>query len=69
MYKLQYGNRWETYPGTITDITDSSLIVEDGGIARIIPIASVQGWVYDPTPARDLTAIEAPVISDEDATL
>ena len=55
MYKIQRQGRWEACEGLIVAVSGEVLTVEDGGGRwASIPVSSVQGWVYDPTPARTL---------------
>ena len=54
MYKIQRQGTWEACEGRIVGVSDESLTVEVGGVTSLMPIRTVQGWAYDPTPARSL---------------
>ena len=55
MYKVQRQGKWEACEGRIVGVSDEALTVEDGeGRRGEMAVSSVQGWVYDPTPARRL---------------
>ena len=78
MYKVQRQGTWEACEGRIVGVSDETLTVEDGAGRRgELAVSSVQGWVYDPTPARtfqesvttshseEVAETETPMTSDE----
>jgi hypothetical protein len=66
MYKVQRQGKWEVCEGRLVAVGETALTVEDGeGIRATILIASVQGWVYDPTPARTVQEPVTMSLSEE----